>query len=189
MALIPADQLITEFTFAAQELSAMYTARHSAVESEAQAQQLLARLSAQNGLYITPHDMPEQTQTEFAARSADAQLKKLQSSQISYATQQQLQQQEQLLLKTYKSRKITFLAIDKSYKPFEAVWQNKHTGKIETVALSASTISGTISDISLEQNVVVIKPGFWQQRLNPDRKFFLAYIINPTTLQPAVQAS
>lgn len=186
---VPLVQLIDGFAAGVQDLAAMYSAEQSAASAEQRAQGLVNRLYAQNGLYITPHDIPSDTQTEFAAQSADAQLKKLQSDQISYATRNQVQEQEQQLLRDFKGRKVTFTLVDKSYDPFEAVWFNPQTGQPKTSLLKTRTISGIITDLSLEQNVVMLRPGFWQRRLNPDRKLFLVYIINPATLAPTVQAS
>lgn len=182
------QRLIDDFTLAAHEVSAMYTAANSAVVSEQQTQQLVEQLYARNGLYVTPHDMSLETQSEFTARSADTQLKKLQSAQISAATKLQLEEMEAQLIKDFKGKKVTFTALTGQFQPFDALWQNVRTGKPESVTLTAKQITGYIYDISLEQNLVLLTPGFLQRKINPNRKLFMVYVINPGTLQPGVTA-
>lgn len=171
---------------AAREISAMYSAVSSAVSSDEHMQQLVSHLPARNGLYVTPQDMDEQLRADFMAKSADVQLKKIQSAQISQATTSQIHQLEQALLKDLKGKKMTFTLRDKSFQPFDALWYKPQSGGLESVSLTTHQISGKIHDISLEQNLVVLTPGTLQRRINPNRKFFIVYIINPMTLEPAV---
>lgn len=182
-------RLIEEFSFAAKEIIAMLTANDMAKMSEANADAVVSQLFAQNGLYVTPHDMNSEVQAEFAAVSADAQLKRMQSSQISAATQSNLIEHNELLNKAFVKKKLHFTASDPKYKPFESVWFNPQTGGTDTVLLKTNSITGVVENINLEQNLVVLRPSLIQRKLNPNRGFLLVYIINPVTLDPAVTVS
>lgn len=183
------EHLLEEFLFAAHELRAMHSAQYAARQSESHAEAILSGIQARNGIYITPNDMSVDDRDEFMLMSADAQLKKQQSYQILAAAQEQIALQENNLRKSFKGIKITFITIDQLYQPFESLWFSPTTNKWDKVQLNTTSVKGIVEDISLSENVVVLKPIYWQRKLNPNRKFLLVYIINPTTLALAVSAS
>jgi hypothetical protein len=164
----------------------MQRAKLVAENSEAESINNLANLSAGNGAYITTNDMPKEVGEKFVKDSANAHLSKIQSEQISGATNSMIEQNELEAKKKYIGKKIYVSRIDAGTDVFDAVLVDKNTGQYRVSKYNGQNVRGKIKDISLANNLIVIKPTLSARILTPNRLAINAYVVDPVELKLSV---
>ena len=179
--------LVADFTAAMTNLATAETAKYAATKSEEDTIATINAAAPTNAVYVTPEDMSPAMQAAVARSSVDAHLKKVQAEQINSFTAQQVAQTEQDDKQNYIGRKVRVTVIDPEFKPLESYWFNNKTGQEGRGNLKFKTAKGRIEDLSLQNNVLVLKPTWGARLVIPERKFLLVYVVNPKSLQPAVR--
>lgn len=181
------EQLVSDYVTALVNRSTTHAAQNEAEISQQQAEYFLQSAPKHfNDLFVTPQDIPIHLQDSLARASLDAQLKKVQAAQIASKSTEQIQELEQSNKSRYIHKKVQLSIIDSAMKPVQSYWQNSKTGKITTGTISSTSINGTIEDILLQKNLLVLKPSLISRTFNPERIYITAYIVNPKTLKPMV---
>lgn len=185
---VSGELLVADFQSALVNMATADTAQFEAKRSEQIAVQAIADSPHDsNPIFITPRDIPAETQAAVAQASVDAHLKKVQAEQIASFSAAQIAQMEQEDEVKYKGKKVTIDIIDGSSQPVESIWFDNKTGQYQQTIYKKSSCKGTIQEISLTRNVLVLKPSFVSSLILPARKLFAVYVINPQTLSPAVR--
>ena len=164
----------------------MQRAKLVAEKSEAESISNLANLSAGNGAYITTNDIPKEVGEKFVKDSANAHLSKIQSEQISGATNSLIEQNETEAKKKYIGKNIYVSRIDTGADVFDAVLVDKNTGQYRVSKYNGKNVRGKIKDISLANNLIVIKPTLSARILTPNRLAINAYVVDPVELKLSV---
>ena len=183
---ISGDLLVSSFQTAINNLSTAETAKYVAQQTESRTMQAILSSGASNAIYTTPNDLDEKAKEELLHESLNAHLQKAQSEQISAYANSQVIQLEAEAKKNYIGKKVRIVVKDQKFKPLEAMWQDLRTGEVRNGEVNYKAIKGHIEDLSFERNVLVIQPDWISKLLYKDRKYFLAYVINPDTLKPAI---
>jgi hypothetical protein len=178
--------LVADFLGAMTNLTTAQTAAFVAKQSETQT---LATIEAANPQYVTPRDLTPEAQDRLVRSSLNAHLQKVQAEQLDAMTEQQLQAAEAAAREQYLGKKLTITVLDPEFEPIESYWFDSKTGEERRGILKTKTIKGSIHDLSLRKNVLMIKPTLVARTILPERKFLFVYVINPNTLQPAVSVS
>lgn len=181
-------QLVSDFTSAINNLTTAETAKYVAEQTEQATIDTLRTVGEQSAAG-QPVSMTPDQQAELVRASLDAHMQKAQSEQINDFTDQQLLDVGEQDKQNYIGKKIKVRVIDAGFEPIESVWQDKHTGQTRKGKIKTKTIKGIIEDLSLEKNAIALRPALKSRLLLPDRKAFFVYVINPATLQPAVEIS
>lgn len=183
---ISGDLLVSSFQTAINNLSTAETAKYVAQQTESRTMQAILSSGASNAIYTTPNDLDEKAKEELLHESLNAHLQKAQSEQISAYANSQVIQLEAEAKKNYIGKKVRIVVKDQKFKPLESIWQDLRTGEVRNGEVNYKAIKGHIEDLSFERNVLVIQPDWISKLLYKDRKYFLAYVINPDTLKPAI---
>lgn len=173
-----ADYQATMVNLAGAELSAL-----EAQESEDQAVRDLH--SASRGNVLNPSFIPTEAGASIARASLDAHIKKVQAEQIKQLSQEQLQMMSTQAAVKYGGRRVTVTVHDIESKPIESVWFDNRRGYYKGV-VRTKQLKGTIKEIWLDRNALLVSPTTTSRIFNPGRKFFIVYIIDPETMQPLV---
>ncbi len=182
---INGEQVVQSFLSAATNLTTASSARLYASDAENDTRKMLEQLQAGNGLYLTANDIPEDKKQQLITSSLDSHIKKIQSEQIEDSAIKQTQQDQTNLEKILKGKRLTINSIGNT-KPFQAVWQDPKTGNLNPTPINSKQIKGTIEELSLEYNYIVVKTSNTSRLLTPRRHFFITQVIDPQTLSPMV---
>ncbi|MDQ5885683.1 MAG: hypothetical protein QG628_80 [Patescibacteria group bacterium] len=181
------EQLIAAYQSAITNRSTAQTAQHQARLSEQHAVSYISEAPASsNSVFVTPNDIPRNMQDTLAKASLDAHMKKVQADQITDKTERELQTLERDCKQKYINKKVQVSILEAHQNPVESYWQNSKTGKVTTGQIKNKRIKGTIEDIVLSKNLLILAPTKVSKIFNPERKLIAVYIINPTTLSPMV---
>ncbi len=184
---IDGEQLVSDYVTALINRSTTHAAQNEAEISQHQAEYYLQSAPIHtNDVFVTPQDIPIHLQDSLARASLDAQIKKVQAAQIAIKSSEQIEELERNNKSRYIHKKVQLSVIDTAMKPVQSYWQNRKTGKITTGTISSTSINGTIEDIVLQKNLLVLKPSLISRTFNPERIYITAYIVNPETLKPMV---
>lgn len=181
------DQLVAEFQSGLTNLVTMDVAAAEAARSEADITNALQYSNPGNGVFLSPNDLDPNVAETLVKTSVDAHIKKVQAAQISSYATSQVNQQEQTALNTYKGRKVRLTNLSDSNDVFIPLWQNSQTGQMREGTYKDKVLTGTIEDLSIEKNLLVIKPTLLWRTIQPGRKYFLVQVINMQTLQPNIR--
>jgi hypothetical protein len=181
------DLLVAEFQTALNNLVTMDSAEAEAQYSEANIENALKYQAPQNGVFLTPQDISPEAADALVRNSIDAHLKKVQAQQIKAYASSQVSQQQQEAEQNYKGRKVKITAISNEKDIFIPLWADKRIGQLREGTFKDKTITGTIDDLALDKNLLVIKPTWVWRSVQPDRRFFLVVVINMQTLMPNVE--
>lgn len=181
------DLLVSEFQSAMVNLSTAYVAEAEAQHSEVDIENTLKYAMPNNGVFLTPGDITPEAADRLVKTSVDAHLKKVQAEQIKAYAASQVSQQQMDAEQKYKGRKVQITTIGDSKDVFIPLWLDKNTGGLREGTFKGKTIAGTIEELALENNLLVIKPNLMWRTIQPDRKFFLVVVINMQTLTPNVK--
>jgi hypothetical protein len=180
--------IIAQFTAAATNLSAAFTAKAYATKAESDTLRMLEQLQSSNGLYVTAEDIPDSQKSQLVATSLDSHLKKVQSEQIEMSVYQQTVNDQKELDTFLKGKYVTLEAIATN-EPFQTVWQNAQNGALTTHRIKAKSIKGYVEEVSLENNYMLIRTTSMSRLLQPRRLFYVAHVIQPATLMPMISMS
>lgn len=180
---ISGQLLLADYQTAFVSMATVETAKFEAERSE---NTLLAQLSTiGSGQYLNPGSISSDLQTNVTRASLDAHIKKVQAEQLkSIGTLELLRLTEQDQA-DYKKRKVRINILPGQDSPLDSVWFNNQTG-YRTSTLKRKAVVGTIEEVALDKNVLVLKPNLTMRLINPELKSYLVYIIDPATLKPMV---
>lgn len=138
---------------------------------------------AQDGV-LNPALIPTDANAEIARASVDAHIKKLQAEQYEALGQSQLaDMQEQV--KAYVGKKLQITVLDRAKKPISSLWFNAQKG-YSANEVDTAGIRGTIEEVWLEKNALLLKPRLSSRIFEPNRKNYIVYVIDPYTMKPMV---
>jgi hypothetical protein len=181
------DLLVAEFQTALNNLVTMDSAEAEAQYSEANIENALKYQAPKNGVFLTPQDISPEAADALVRNSIDAHLKKVQAQQIKAYASSQVSQQQQEAEQNYKGRKVKITNLSSEKDIFIPLWTDKRMGQLREGTFKGKTITGTIDDLALDKNLLVIKPTWVWRSVQPDRRFFLVVVINMQTLMPNVE--
>jgi len=181
-------RLVADFQAALSNLATAQTAKYVAEQTERATMQSLTSISPHNNaVYITPQDLNSQLQPKLIRASLDAHLQKAQAAQLSAFADEQLSQTEQTDRQQYLGKRVRIRITDTAFKPVESYWWDKSKGQYQQSLIRTGAIKGSLADLVFRKNLLIIKPSLQSRLFLPQRKFFLVYVINPDSLQPAVE--
>lgn len=164
--------------------------QQAVAEAERSERATLAALNtyqaARNGIFIAAGDIPVASLDDLSRRSLDAHLKKAQTGQITAYTAEQLAQLQAEADRQYVGRAVRVRILIAAVRPVEAVWFDSHTNQSRTSPAAPRQLKGSISEIHLDRNLLVIRPTRTSRLLVRGREYFLVYPIDPDTIAPAV---
>ena len=177
------QQLLADYQAAFVNRATASVAKAEAERSESMVLDQLASVSA--GGYLQPGNLNQAWQTGVTRESIDAHIKKIQAKQLESMSAAQLQaaiEQD----KAYHNHKVRVTVLHPETKPLEAVWFNRQNG-YQNGSYNRMVITGAIEEVLLDRNALVIKPTFVSRTFIPSLHFYVAYIINPDTMEPMVK--
>ncbi len=164
------------------------TAKYAKEEAERSEQETVQGLDAiSRGTYLNPSIVPIDLQNQLTRASVDAHIKKVQANQIDESSRQQMTELQENANQKYVGKNVIVTILNKSAKPVESIWLNPNTGQYYNGVLNTKSVTGTIEEIMLEKNALLLKPHFWSRVGAKNRKYFLAYVISPDTLEAFVK--
>ena len=176
--------LLADFQTAFASATAADAAKHEAERSESELMGQLASVSGNR--LLNPANIPLNGQYDIERVSLDAHIKKIQAQQIESMSGEQLASLMERANHTYRRKKVVARVLTPGTQPIESVWLNPQVG-YQNHPTTKRSAAGTIEQVLLDQNALVIRPT-WQQRvINSRLKHYVIYIINPETLQPMVE--
>jgi len=179
---ISGRKLVADFQSALISRATSEAAQYEAKRSESE---LLGQL-ASNGPYLNPVNLSETEGDQVARASLDAHIKKVQAEQLKTLSSKQLQSTVMEDTLAYKGKKVRITALAKDFRPFDILWFNSQHG-YRSNEFKKSSLEGTIEELELDKNMLIIKPKFIRRLVTSDLKNFIVYVINPSTLEPAVE--
>ncbi len=166
------------------------TAEYAKEEADRSEQETVQGLDAiSRGAYLNPTFVPEDIQDKITRASVDAHIKKVQASQIGQQSKAQLSELQLSASEKYVGKKVTITVLQKDEKPIESVWYDPKYNQYYPGVVNTKGISGKIEEVMLKKNALMIKPNLLSKLGASNRKYFVAYIINPNTLEPMVSLS
>lgn len=180
---ISGQQLVADFQSTMLALATSDAAQREAIRSE---QELLSNLAASSGgNYLNPNNVGSISNDAVAKASLDTHIKKVQAEQIKSLSASQYKATVEDDNKAYIGKKIRITSLSKDYKPFESMWFDPKTG-YKSYEFNKNSIEGSIEELLFDKNALLIKPKMMRRLFVNDMKFFIVYVINPSTLEPAV---
>ncbi len=177
-------QLVADFQSAMINLISTEVSAQEAKHSEEVAMGQLNYFGGEG--ILNPRLIPSESNDGITRASIDAHIKKVQAEQIEHLSRIQLIEMKENNQKLYVGKRIEVKVIEPSKKPIESLWFDKYKGYSNGV-LKTKIISGEIKEVWLEKNALLLIPNLISRTINPGRKFYVVYIINPTTIQPMVE--
>jgi len=175
------DQLVSEFRSAFIAIATSQAAQFAAELSE---QALLGQLSyASGGNVLQPTNLKGFEQT-ISHDSLDAHVKKFQADQINERTNSLLADAT-ASIDQYRNRRVRVVLLPNADDTLEALWFSPHTGE-RLSPYKRTVIQGTITEVMLEQNVLLVRPPYFVRLVSRDLQAYVVHIINPQTGEPAV---
>lgn len=181
---ITGDLLIADFQSA---IAAIATAEYAINEATNSENSVVAELHSLSGqTYLNPGSITPLRQNDIGRASLNAHVMKVQAAQLQQLSQEQLQTLQSQISTDYVGRKLRITALSTAENPFDAVWFNDQSG-YRSNAINKKVIVGTINEISLAKNLLILKPNFLPRLINRDFTAYFVYVLNPIDLQPAVK--
>lgn len=159
------------------------------LQAKATENETLTRFSSYKKLsdpYVRPQDLPLEEDESLTYSSLNSHLQKVQSEQIKNKGLNDIDDLQQNANTAYINKKVTIKVLDKSIKPIHNCWLDKRTRQVYYGSNNKQSISGTVSEINLSGNYLVLKPKTSHQLLNSSLKGYLIEVINPNTGQPII---
>ena len=183
---ISGQQLVADFQSVLLSRATADAALMAAERSETQLMQQLN--AASRGSLLNPSNLQDVDSDYVVRASLDAHIKKVQAEQLQTMTNAQISQlimEDQL---AYRGKRVRISVLDAGFEPFDAVWFDQRSG-YTTSTFRKRKIEGRIEELGFEKNLLIIKPKGLIQLINSNLQCYVAYIINPDTLRPAVEIS
>jgi|GEM_PF-3732868 len=178
---VSGDLLIANFQTVLTSQAIAQAAKYEAERSESALMDELNALGRTG--YLNPGTITPGQQPNLSLESLDAHIKKVQAQQLESLNVQQL---GELIARTrtqYIGHKVAVLPLNYKDAPVESVWFDPNTG-YRGGQVKRKKIAGTIEELLLDQNLLVVKPSRAMQLLNPQLQNYLVYVIDPQTFQP-----
>jgi hypothetical protein len=183
---ISGQLLVADFQSAFIGLATAELAKTEAHRSEEAIVSELQSLSTQS--YLNPGGISPVRQNDIGRASVNAHVMKVQADQLQQMSYQQLAVLQEELSSKYIGKKVLITPLGVSESPFDTVWLNKETG-YRSNQNTKKQIKGTIAEISLDKNLLVVKPTMFPRMINSELNAYFVYVIDSLTAQPAVEVS
>lgn len=177
-------RLVADYQSIFINIATSEAAKRAAEESEQAILEQLGQVT--EGDFFQPGDLDVVRQAVLTRESIDAHIKKAQAAQLGKLSSSQLSKMIQSDAKEYKNRKVRITSTNNTSKPFKAMWFDKSKG-YRTSPYTVKTITGSIKEVLLDRNAIVIRPSWTKRMFLPNLHFYAVYVINPETLQPMVE--
>lgn len=179
------SELIQAFVDALNNLSTSITAKTYAKQLE---NQLLANIKSMsnNHAVLATNDIPVTAADQLIKESLNAHISTAQSEQIELAVLENIQNTESQMRDKYLNKKISLQTIESEFNPFLAAYFDSQTG-VRVSEYKAKKVKGKIQDLSIEKNLIIIKPTYFASKITPNRIAYYVNVVNPNTLVPAVE--
>ncbi len=181
---ISGQLLVADFQTVFITVATTMAAKQEAERSESALVSQLSYIS--NGSLLNPSNLGADAQTAITRESLDAHIKKVQAEQLSALSAQQLENLMHQDKMRYVGKKVKVTVLDTVIPPIESVWFNPHTGYRNSIT-KKMVLAGTIEEVLLDQNALVLKPPFMSQLINRELQHYVVYIVNPDSLAPMVE--
>jgi hypothetical protein len=159
-------------------------ARFEAQKSESDLMNHLNTIS--RGSYLQPGTIGQDLQTDVARASLDAHIKKVQAEQLDSMTAEQTQNLIAADRNAYRGQKVTVKTIVSGLSPIELVLFDERNGYRSNTS-RRKTVSGTIEEVLLDKNMLILKPSWRARVMNSGLQNYLIYVIDPDTLNPMIE--
>lgn len=176
--------LVADYQSAFVGLTTAQYAQAEAHRSEEAIVSELQSLSSQS--YLNPGGISPVRQNDIGRASVNAHVMKVQADQLRQMSQQQLVALQEQISSDYIGKKVLITPFEASESPFDTVWFNSETG-YRSNPNTKKSIKGTIAEVSLDKNLLVIKPTVFPRMINSELSAYFVYVIDPLTAQPAVE--
>ena len=180
---VSGELLVANFQTVLTSQAITEAAKYEAARSESALMNELDSLGRAG--YLNPGTITPGQQPDLSRESLDAHIKKIQAQQLESLSVQQLGELIAQTRARYLGHKVAVLPLNYKDAPVESVWFDPATG-YRGGQVKRKKIAGTIEDLLLDQNLLVIKPTRGMQLLNPQLQNYVVYVIDPSTFQPLV---
>ncbi len=177
-------QLVADFQATMVNLAGAEISAAEAAQSEKLATGALQYFAG--GGVLNPALIPTDSNTQIARASVDAHIKKIQAEQYRAMSRGQLADMTAQATAQFTGRKVTIRVLEREQNPIESVWLDPRRGYTNN-AVNTGQLKAVIREVWLEKNALLLKPRLLLRTFEPKRKYYVAYIINPETLQPMVE--
>lgn len=181
---VSGQTLVADYQTAFVSAATVEAAKYEASRSENELVQQLEHISA--GTYLNPGALAATDQDTLTRASLDAHIKKVQTQQLDTMNAQQLQALVAQDKDLYAGRKVTVTVRTSTEPPIDMVWFDQQNG-YRTSVCKKKSVHGTIEEVLLDRNLLVVKPGWGLKLLNSRLQSYLVYVIDPESLQPMVE--
>lgn len=178
------QQLVADYQTVFVSSATIEAAKYEADQSESDLINHLAAVSG--GTYLQPSNLSTDVQADLTRTSLDTHIKKVQAQQLDSMNARQLQD---LLVQdraTYIGRKIAVRTLQPKSDAIEFVWFDQRSGFRSHVTRKRRVV-GTIQDVVLDRNVLILKPSLSARLLNSSLENYMVYVIDPVSLMPMVE--
>lgn len=180
---ITGELLVADFQSA---FAALATAQYAASEAEHSESAVVSELqSFSSQSYLNPGSINPVRQNDIGRASLNAHVMKVQAAQLQQLSLEQLETLQAQISADYVGRKVRVTTLRGQESPIDAVWFNDQTGYRSNV-YKKTVISGTIAEVNLAKNLLVLKPKLLPRIINREFTAYFVYVIDPVDLQPAV---
>jgi hypothetical protein len=178
------QQLLADYQTVFVSTATIEAAKYEAAQSENELINHLADVSG--GTYLQPGALSSDVQADLTRTSLDTHIKKVQARQLDSMNAQQLQQLLEQDRAIYLGRKIAVSSLRPKSDAIESVWFDQRAGFRSHVTRKRRVV-GTIQDVLLDRNVLILKPSFGARLLNNTLENYMVYVIDPDSLMPMVE--
>lgn len=176
-------QLVADFQTAFISIVTSEIVQNEANNSEEDMLQQLSRLSG--GGYLNPGNIDPERQYNMSRASLDAHIKKIQAQQVEVLKAEQVRNLIEDDEALYIGRKVQVDVLLGSKSPIDGLWFSTQTG-YRSNTLNKKRIKGTVQELLLDKNVLIVKPHLVPKLLNSELESYIVYIIDPDTAEPMV---
>lgn len=182
---VTGEQLVSMFVMAMTNLVTAETAKYVASQTEQNTMRDIKAAAVQTAQ--TGQSQALSNYELLAKSSLQANVQKVQANEIDSFTKGQLHVMEADAKNRYRRKKIQVTVVEPSKKPVESISVDSRAGSQLRSPLTAKRVTGIFEDLSLLNNVLVLRPTLTARLILPNRKYLVAYIVDPGTLQPLVE--
>lgn len=166
----------------------LITADVAKQQAEQSEQTMLANLSylSGNGQYTSAQDVMQVDMNRLVKESLNTHLEKTQSQQIDTFVRAKLVELQADAAKQFIGKKVVIKKLQNVLAPFEAVYSGTAIAAPRISPYTGSTIKGLISDLALDQNIILVEPTFMARKLTPNRILYRVHVLDIDSLQPQI---
>jgi hypothetical protein len=175
--------LVADYQTVFVSTATIEAASYEATRSENELVQQLERISA--GTYLNPGALAATDQDAMTRASLDAHIKKVQAQQLHAMNAAQMQQLIEQDRSLYKGRKVHITVRQAASQPVDIVWFDQQNG-YRTSPARKKTIVGTVEDVLLDRNLLILRPALGPRLMNSRLQNYLVYIIDPQTFSALI---